>query len=143
MTAAAMTKTEALRIARQARRYGHWGDLNDPRAVSAACPRCGHRVHARREPRRASRGPLDETPGRALGPRHGGPPDRGVVPAMSTNTRAAWDPGGAPAPTATARTVEQARMAWVTASRDTELDRWRELYGLAVPRPRPEMRAAA
>ena len=27
MTAATMTKTEALAIARQARRYGHWGDL--------------------------------------------------------------------------------------------------------------------
>ena len=34
-----------------------------------------------------------------------------------------------------ARAVEQARMAWATASRDTELDRWRDLYDLAVPRP--------
>lgn len=34
-----------------------------------------------------------------------------------------------------ARKVEQARVAWLTASRDTELDRWQELYDLAVPRP--------
>ena len=70
MTAApaAMTKTEALAIARQARRYGHRADAgpDDPRAVSVACPRCTQRVHAVREPRRASRGPLYESPGRAL-----------------------------------------------------------------------------
>ena len=67
MTAtAAMTKTDALVIARQARRYGHQADLNDPRAVSVACPRCRQRVPAVREPRRASRGPLHESPGRAL-----------------------------------------------------------------------------
>ena len=34
-------------------------------------------------------------------------------------------------------TVDQARAAWATAPRDSELDRWRELYDLAVPRPRP------
>ena len=70
MTAAtaAMTKTEALAIARQARRYGHRADAgpDDPRAVSVDCPRCRQRVHAVREPRRASRGPLYESPGRAL-----------------------------------------------------------------------------
>ena len=70
MTAAtaAMTKTGALAIARQARRYGHWADAgpDDPRAVSVDCPRCRQRVHAVREPRRASRGPLYESPGRAL-----------------------------------------------------------------------------
>lgn len=32
--------------------------------------------------------------------------------------------------------IDQARIAWATASRDSELDRWRELYDLAVPRPR-------
>ena len=64
----AMTKTEALAIARQARQYGHWADAgpDDPRAVSVDCPRCGQRVHAVREIRRASRGPLYESPGRAL-----------------------------------------------------------------------------
>ena len=50
MTAApaAMTKTEALAIARRARRYGHRADAgpDDPRAVSVACPRCTQRVHA-------------------------------------------------------------------------------------------------
>jgi len=67
MTAAvAITRTEALRIARQARRYGHWSDRNDPRAVPVDCLRCRQRVRAVREPRRASRGPLDEPPGRAL-----------------------------------------------------------------------------
>ena len=34
-------------------------------------------------------------------------------------------------------TVDQARATWATAPRDSELDRWRELYDLAVPRPRP------
>ena len=42
MTAAtaAMTKTEALAIARRARRYGHWADAgpDDPRAVSVDLP---------------------------------------------------------------------------------------------------------
>ena len=68
MTAApvAMTKTEALAIARRARRYGYQADRNDPRAVSVACPRCTQRVHAVREPRQASRGPLYESSGRAL-----------------------------------------------------------------------------
>jgi len=65
-TAVAVTKTEALRIARQARLYGHWGDRNDPRAVSGASPHCSRRVAAMREPRRASRGPLYESAGRAL-----------------------------------------------------------------------------
>ena len=37
-----------------------------------------------------------------------------------------------------AMTVDQARIAWVTAGRDSELDRWRDLYELAVPRPREE-----
>jgi hypothetical protein len=67
MTAAvAMTKTAALRIARRARRYGYQADRNDPRAVSVACPECSQRVNAVREPRRASRGPLYESAGRAL-----------------------------------------------------------------------------
>ena len=67
MTAAvAMTKTAALAIARQARRYGYQADRDDPRAVSVACPRCRQRVGAVREPRRASRGPLYESAGRAL-----------------------------------------------------------------------------
>ncbi len=64
--AAAMTKTEALRIARRARRYGHQADRNDPRAVSVDCPQCKQRVPAVREPRSASHGPLYESPGRAL-----------------------------------------------------------------------------
>jgi hypothetical protein len=34
-------------------------------------------------------------------------------------------------------TAGQARAAWATAPRDSELDRWRELYDLAVPRLRP------
>jgi hypothetical protein len=67
-------------------------------------------------------------------------PDRAGVRTMRTGTRRPGRPG---APDTTARTVEQARMAWVTASRDTELDRWQELYDLAVPRPRAEGRAAA
>lgn len=67
MTAAAtMTKTQAARIARQARRHGHWAERNDPRAVAVDCPRCRQRVSATREPRRASRGPLYESAGRAL-----------------------------------------------------------------------------
>lgn len=67
MTAAvAMTKTAALAIARRARRYGHQGDLNDPRAVSVACPQCRQRVGAVRAPCRASRGPLYESAARAL-----------------------------------------------------------------------------
>jgi len=32
--------------------------------------------------------------------------------------------------------IERARAAWATAPRDGELDRWRELYALAVPAPR-------
>ena len=34
--------------------------------------------------------------------------------------------------------VQQARTAWLTASRDNERDRWNELYDLVVPRPWPE-----
>jgi hypothetical protein len=30
--------------------------------------------------------------------------------------------------------AERARLAWLTASRDTELDRWQDLYDVAVPR---------
>ena len=30
--------------------------------------------------------------------------------------------------------ADQARIAWATAPRDAELDRWQELYDLAVPR---------
>jgi len=63
--AVAITRTEALRIARQARRYGHWSDRNDPRAVPVDCPRCRQRVRAVRESRRAGRGPLYQSPGRA------------------------------------------------------------------------------
>jgi len=67
MTAAvAISKTEALRIARRARRYGHFADRNDPRVVSVACPQCKEPVSAMRQPRQASRGPLYESPGRAL-----------------------------------------------------------------------------
>ena len=51
--------------------------------------------------------------------------------------------GRATAPAIPARTAEHARMAWVTASRDTELDLWRELYDLAVAQPRADVRAAA
>ena len=32
--------------------------------------------------------------------------------------------------------IERARAAWATAHRDSELDRWRELYALAIPRSR-------
>jgi len=39
--------------------------------------------------------------------------------------------------------MEQARSAWATASRDSELDRWRDLYDAAVPRPRGCPAAAA
>lgn len=38
--------------------------------------------------------------------------------------------------------IEQARAAWATASRDAELARWRELYDAAVPRPRCPAAAA-
>lgn len=38
---------------------------------------------------------------------------------------------------------ERARLAWVTAPKETELDRWRELYDLVVPRPYPDERSAA
>ena len=34
--------------------------------------------------------------------------------------------------------IDQARAAWAAAPRDSELDRWRELYDLAVPRPVPD-----
>lgn len=66
MTAPAMTKAAALRLARQARRYGHQADRTDPRAVSVACPQCKERVSAMRQPRRSSSGPLYESAGRAL-----------------------------------------------------------------------------
>jgi len=39
--------------------------------------------------------------------------------------------------------IEQARTAWATAPRDTELDRWRDLYDVTVPRPRGCPAAAA
>lgn len=45
------------------------------------------------------------------------------------------EPGAMEVSTAPAVTVARARTAWATASRDTELDRWQELYALAVPRP--------
>ena len=35
----------------------------------------------------------------------------------------------------TAASVDEARAAWVTASRDDELDRWHELYDRVVPAP--------
>ena len=66
IAAAVMATVEAVRIARQARRYGHWADRDDPRAVSVHCPRCKHRVRAMRQPRQAHRGPLYESAGRAL-----------------------------------------------------------------------------
>ena len=31
--------------------------------------------------------------------------------------------------------AQRARLAWLTAPRDTELDRWRDLYDAVVPRP--------
>jgi hypothetical protein len=52
---------------------------------------------------------------------------------MPVNTTTPSQPTAA-APGTAARTVDQARAAWATAPRDTELDRWRELYALAVPR---------
>ena len=53
---------------------------------------------------------------------------------MSSNTTAQAQPAAASPGTAVpAPTVDQARAAWATASRDTELDRWHELYALAVP----------
>jgi hypothetical protein len=45
---------------------------------------------------------------------------------------------GAPPGRPAAVTVDQARAAWATASRDTELDRWQELYDLTVPKLRQE-----
>jgi hypothetical protein len=53
---------------------------------------------------------------------------------MPSNTTAEAQPTAGPGMTAPAATAGQARIAWATASRDTELDRWRELYDLAVPR---------
>jgi hypothetical protein len=38
---------------------------------------------------------------------------------------------------------ERARIAWLTAPKETELDRWNDLYDLLVPRPRPAERSAA
>jgi len=53
---------------------------------------------------------------------------------MSSNTTAQAQPTATPPGTpAPAPTAGQARAAWATASRDTELDRWHELYALAVP----------
>jgi hypothetical protein len=37
--------------------------------------------------------------------------------------------------------VDRARAAWATASRDTELARWHELYDRAVPAPATSMTA--
>jgi hypothetical protein len=44
------------------------------------------------------------------------------------------EPGAVEVSTPPAVTVHRARTAWATASRDTELARWQELYDLAVPR---------
>ena len=57
---------------------------------------------------------------------------------MPSNTTAEVQPAAAPGTTAPAPTVDHARTAWATAPRDTELDRWHELYALAVPRHEPE-----
>jgi hypothetical protein len=35
--------------------------------------------------------------------------------------------------------VSEARAAWATASRDSELDRWHELYDAVVPAPQTAM----
>ena len=68
MTAATMTKTEALAIARQARRYGHWGDLFQTTRGPCrwAAPGANSACTPEHEPRQASRGPLYESLGRAL-----------------------------------------------------------------------------
>ena len=53
-----MTKAEAQQIARQAGRYGHYGDRDHSQDVYLSCPRCRQRVPAMRELRQATRGPL-------------------------------------------------------------------------------------
>jgi hypothetical protein len=54
---------------------------------------------------------------------------------MSSDTTAQAQPTATSAGTSPpALTVDQARAAWATAARDTELDRWRDLYALAVRR---------
>jgi hypothetical protein len=52
---------------------------------------------------------------------------------MSVNTTTTSQPSATTAGATLARTTDQARVAWATAPRDTELDRWQELYALAVP----------
>ena len=53
------------------------------------------------------------------------------MPNTTTQTQHAADLD-VPSP---AGSVDQARAAWVTAPRDAELDRWHELYDVAVPAP--------
>jgi hypothetical protein len=57
----------------------------------------------------------------------------------SSNTTAQAQPTAAAAVPSLPRTVDQARTAWVTASRDAELDRWHELYDRVVPAPLTSM----
>jgi hypothetical protein len=60
---------------------------------------------------------------------------------MSVNTTA--QPGIASAgTTAPAPAVDQARAAWATASRDSELARWHELYDAVVSAPQTAMTTA-
>ena len=56
----------------------------------------------------------------------------------SSNITAQAQPTTAAAPSSP-RTVDQARAAWITASRDAELDRWHELYDRVVPAPLTSM----
>ena len=58
---------------------------------------------------------------------------------MSVNTTTPAQPTTTTRP-APALTATQAWEAWVMTPRNTdaELDRWREYYALAVPRPEPE-----
>lgn len=61
--------------------------------------------------------------------------DTAIGDPMPSNTTAQAQPTAASAGTSPPDlTVDQARAAWATASRDTELDRWRDLYALAVRR---------
>jgi hypothetical protein len=54
---------------------------------------------------------------------------------MPSSTTAQAQPTAASAGTSEPElTVDQARAVWATAARDTELDRWYDLYALAVPR---------
>jgi hypothetical protein len=59
---------------------------------------------------------------------------------MSVNTTITSQPSTNPAQPTPARTAAEAWEAWVMTPRNTdaELDRWREYYALAVPRPEPE-----